>query len=69
LPEITLDNARQDLLSISKKITKKDQIDAFCSNLMINILRKTVFTPELDKIMLGTCESYESRYAKLKVFL
>lgn len=69
LPEITLDDARQDLLAISRKITKQDQIDAFCSNLMINILRKPYPTAELDQIMWWTCKSFDNRYEKLKVFL
>ena len=69
LPEITLDSAWHDLLKISKKITKKDQVDAFCSNLMINVLRKPYPTTELDIIMTETCKSYDNRYEKLKVFL
>ena len=69
LPEITLDNAWIDLLKISKKITKKDQVDAFCSNLMINILRKPYPTPELDRIMMWTCKAFDPRYEKLKIFL
>lgn len=69
LPEVSLDNARADLLTISKKITKKDQVDAFCSNLMINILKKPYPTAELDTIMLWTCKDYDSRYERLTVFL
>jgi hypothetical protein len=69
LPELTLDNVWYDLLSISRKITKKDQVDAFCSNLMINVLRKPYPTAELDQIMAWTCKAYDNRYEKLKVFL
>ena len=69
IPEITLDNAWYDLLEISFKIKRDDQVDAFCSNLMINILRKPYPTAELDRIMGGTCKLYEDRYERLKTFL
>lgn len=69
IPELDLDQWRQDLLKISEKLQDDTQIDAFCSNLMINVLRKPYPTFELDQIMRNTCRPYEKRYERLKTFL
>ncbi len=69
LPDANLDQGRADLVTIANNITKADQVDAFCSNLMTNVLRKPYPTEELDKIMGSTCKWYNRRYEVLKRFL
>ncbi len=58
-----------DLLKISEKILDWEQTDSFCSNLMINILKKPYPNAELDEIMYNRCKNYAARYELLKRFL
>jgi hypothetical protein len=58
-----------DLEKISEKILDGEQTDAFCSNLMINVLRKPYPNAELDQIMYNRCSNYSTRYELLKRFL
>lgn len=69
IPEINLSNARIDLVEISRKIKRVDQVDAFCSNLMANTLKNPYPSAELDQIMRTTCKVYDERYEKMKSFL
>lgn len=69
IPDLTLDDAWYDMLYIAEKIRGSKQIDVFCSNLMVNVLKKPYPTIELDKIMGWACVTYEGRYEKLKKFL
>ncbi len=69
LPDIQLDGAWEDITTIAYAIKKEDQKDAFCANIMANVLRQPYPTPELDNIMNNVCKPYNSRYTILKDFL
>ncbi len=69
LPNIELDGAWEDITTIAYAIKKDDQKDAFCANIMSNVLRQPYPTPELDDIMNNVCKSYNNRYNTLKDFL
>ena len=69
LPNIELDWWWKDINTIAYKINDEDKVQAFCANIMANVLRQPYPNSELDKLMWGVCSSYNSRYNTIKDFL